>query len=52
MICAETQEVVMRLSMDEHIAGFNVAEANMIRKSIAKKKVDVLEKKSHISSVS
>lgn len=41
---AETQEVVMRLSMDEHIAGFNVAEANMIRKSIAKKKVDVLEK--------
>lgn len=41
---AETQEVVMRLSMDEHIAGFNVAEANMIRKSIAKKKADVLEK--------
>ena len=34
----------MRLSMDEHIAGFNVAEANMIRKSIAKKKADVLEK--------
>ena len=41
---AETQEIVMRLSMDDHIAKFNVAEANMIRKSIAKKKADVLEK--------
>lgn len=41
---AETQEVVMRLSMDKHISNFNVAEANMIRKSIAKKKADVLEK--------
>jgi DNA polymerase-3 subunit alpha len=41
---AETQEVVMKLSMDEKISGFNVAQANMIRKSIAKKKADVLEK--------
>jgi len=41
---AETQEVVMRLSMDKHISNFNIAEANMIRKSIAKKKADVLEK--------
>ena len=41
---AETQEVVMRLSMDEHISNFNVAEANIIRKSIAKKRADVLEK--------
>lgn len=41
---AETQEVVMRLSMDKHISNFNVAEANMIRKSIAKKSADVLEK--------
>lgn len=41
---AETQEVVMKLSMDENIANFTVAEANMIRKSIAKKKADVLEK--------
>jgi DNA polymerase-3 subunit alpha len=40
---AETQEVVMRLSMDKNISNFNVAEANMIRKSIAKKKEDVLE---------
>lgn len=34
----------MKLSMDENIANFTVAEANMIRKSIAKKKADVLEK--------
>ncbi len=40
---AETQEVVMRLSMDKHIAGFSVAESNKLRKSIAKKKADVLE---------
>lgn len=33
----DTQEVVMELSMDDHIAGFNVAEANKLRKSIAKK---------------
>lgn len=41
---AETQEVVMKLSMDEKIANFTVAEANMIRKSIAKKQAEVLEK--------
>ena len=33
----DTQEVVMELSMDDHISDFNVAEANQLRKSIAKK---------------
>lgn len=41
---AETQEIVMRLSMDSKISNFSVAEANMVRKSIAKKKADVLAK--------
>lgn len=41
---AETQEVVMKLSMDKNISNFSVAEANIIRKSIAKKKEDALEK--------
>jgi DNA polymerase-3 subunit alpha len=45
---AETQEVVMRLSMDKNISNFNVAEANIIRKSIAKKKEDVLENARHL----
>lgn len=33
----DTQEVVMELSMDPRIANFNVAYANKLRKSIAKK---------------
>lgn len=39
---AETQEAVMKLSMDEKIAGFTIAEANGVRKSIAKKKPKLL----------
>lgn len=37
----ETQEIVMELSMDDHIAGFNIAEANKLRKGIAKKNRDL-----------
>lgn len=37
----ETQEIVMELSMDKHIAGFNIAEANKLRKGIAKKNRDL-----------
>lgn len=33
----ETQEIVMEISMDEHISGFNVAQSNKLRKGIAKK---------------
>lgn len=40
---AETQEVVMRLSMDKNISNFTVAEANKLRKAIAKKKPKLLE---------
>jgi len=34
---ADSQEKVMRLSMDEHTAGYTLNEANKLRKSIAKK---------------
>ena len=34
---AASQEKVMRLSMDEHTAGYTLKEANKLRKSIAKK---------------
>ncbi len=34
---ADSQEKVMRLSMDEHTAGYTLKEANKLRKSIAKK---------------
>lgn len=34
---ADTQEVVMLLTMDERIAGFSVKDANKLRKTIAKK---------------
>lgn len=34
---AESQEKVMRLSMDERISGYTLKEANKLRKSIAKK---------------
>lgn len=35
---AESQEVVMQLSMDPHISGFSMKDANKLRKIIAKKK--------------
>ena len=34
----------MELSMDEHIANFDIAESNKLRKSIAKKKKDLQAK--------
>lgn len=34
---ADSQESVMQLSMDEHIAGFDMVKANKLRKGIAKK---------------
>ena len=34
---ADTQESVMQLTMDPRISGFNIAEANKLRKGIAKK---------------
>ena len=37
---ADSQEVVMQLSMDPHISGFNMKDANKLRKVIAKKKFD------------
>lgn len=40
---ADTQESVMLLSMDEKIAGFDVKEANKLRKVIAKKKARDIE---------
>ena len=41
---ADSQEVMMRLSMDSNISGFSITEANILRKAVAKKKKDVLEK--------
>lgn len=40
---AGSQEIVMQLSMDPHISGFNVPEANKLRKGIAKKVPAVIE---------
>lgn len=37
----DTQEIVMELSMDEHISGFDVAQANKLRKGISKKDKDL-----------
>lgn len=37
------QEEIMLISMDEKISGFTVAEANKLRKAIAKKKPKVME---------
>lgn len=34
---ADSQEKIMRLSMDKHISGYSLKEANKLRKSIAKK---------------
>lgn len=41
---ADSQEIMMRLSMDSNISGFSITEANILRKAVAKKKKDVLEK--------
>lgn len=43
----DTQEIVMELSMDEHIANFSVAESNKLRKSIAKKDKELQQKMKH-----
>ena len=40
---ADSQEVVMQLSMDPHISNFDMSEANKLRKVIAKKKFDEIE---------
>lgn len=40
---ADTQESVMQMTMDNRISGFNVAEANKLRKGIAKKSVKAQE---------
>ena len=40
---APSQELMMILSMDPHIAGFTVEEANKLRKGVAKKQKAVLE---------
>ena len=37
----DTQEIVMKLSMDEHISGFDVAQSNKLRKGISKKDKDL-----------
>ena len=41
---ADSQEVVMQLSMDPKISGFTMKEANRLRKTIAKKKFKEIEK--------
>lgn len=40
---ADSQEVVMQLSMDPKISGFDMKEANKLRKTIAKKKFAEIE---------
>lgn len=42
--CSLEQETMMQLCMDEHIAGFDMIEANVIRKSVAKKVPALMEK--------
>ncbi len=41
-VCS-SQERMMLLSMDKDVAGFNVVESNILRKSVAKKKKDLLQ---------
>ncbi len=41
---AATQEDMMTILMDKSISNFDLKEANMARKAVAKKKADVLEK--------
>ena len=40
---ADSQEVVMQLSMDPQISGFDMKEANRLRKTIAKKQFREIE---------
>ena len=40
----QSQEAMMMLAMDENIAGFTVAEADALRKAVAKKSFDDFEK--------
>jgi DNA polymerase-3 subunit alpha len=40
---ADTQEIVMMLSMDENISNFSLKDANKLRKGIAKKKKKIIE---------
>lgn len=46
--CSIEQEDVMLLVMDPDICGFNIVEANKMRKGIAKKKADVIESCRHM----
>lgn len=41
---AGSQELMMMLSMDPNISNFTIGEANILRKAVAKKKRDVLQK--------
>lgn len=41
---AVSQETMMLLSMDKNISNFDMGEANILRKAVAKKKFDVLQK--------
>lgn len=41
-VCS-SQEGMMLLSMDDRIAGFDVVDSNVLRKSVAKKKAELLE---------
>lgn len=40
---ASTQEDLMKIVMDSDISGFDIIEANKLRKAIAKKKADLME---------
>lgn len=40
---SESQEGIMLLSMDERISGFDVLEANKLRKGVAKKKEEIIK---------
>lgn len=40
---APSQELMMMMSMDPHIAGFSVKEANKLRKSVAKKRRNLID---------
>jgi len=41
---ADTQEVIMEIVMDKRISGFNVVQANKLRKAVAKKKKVLMDK--------
>ena len=41
---AASQESMMKLAMDDKISSFTIGEANILRKAVAKKKRDLLEK--------